>query len=356
MSLPAAFRAFAATTARRAPLYSRLSAGVARSPVLPGLFADAPEPARVPVNLFAAVHFLLLADPGQPLARFYPNLAAAPDETDPVPAFLDFCAANAAELRRLLATRLPQTNEVGRAALLLAGLGRLGGRRLGLLDIGASAGLNLLLDRMAFADGRGNRLGESSVVVECAVRGARPGARGPHGLAEALPLLDDRLGLDANPVDLTDPDQARWLEACVWPDQADRFRRLRAAVELFGSRPAPVVAGDAVADLGRCLGRLAGTEPAVMTSWALCYLEPERQLAFVAGLERAGSERDLAWIWVEAPNRVGVLPVPQQLAGDDATWLGITTWRDGSRSDQLLARCHHHGYWLDWAAVPSGRG
>lgn len=342
------FGAFARVTRVRAPLYSRLSAGIAGSALVGQLFRDAPEPARVPVNLFAAVHFLLLGEPDAPLARFYPDLTDGTDPADPVPAFLEFCAGRAEPLRALLASRVPQTNEVGRSALLLAGLAQLGDEPLALLDVGASAGLNLLLDRFAYLDAQGNRLGSSTVSVACSVRGDRPGAVGPHGLADGFPAISARLGLDAAPVDPADPAAVRWLEACVWPDQADRLVRLRAAIALLREHPVAVRRGDAVDGLAPALADLGGSTPVVTTSWTLCYLDPDRQRAFAAEVDRLGRSRGLTWLWAEAPAQVPVLPVPDALTDDHATLLGVTTWRDGVRTDRLLARCHDHGAWLNW--------
>jgi hypothetical protein len=341
------FAALADTTRRRAPFYSRLSAGIADSPLVEELYADAPGPARVPVMLLAAVHYLLLAEPDADLARFYPNLGAGA-AGDPVPVFLEYCSAHAAEIRRLLATRLPQTNEVGRSALLVAGLGRLEPGPVALLDIGASAGLNLLLDRFAYGDGAGHRLGESPVVIDCLVTGRRPEASGRHGLADRLPQVEARLGLDANPVDLADPDACRWLEACVWPDQADRFERLRRAIELNAGDPVQVRRGDAVDDLEAVLGEFGEGHRVVTTSWVLSYLPAERQHEFVATLDRLGRSRWLSWVWAEAPNLNAALPVPDGLRDEPRTTLGVTTWRDGERTDTVLAQCHQHGYWLSW--------
>mgnify|MGYP001764685883 CR=1 FL=1 len=112
------------------------------------------------------------------------------------------------------------------------------------------------IDRLAYTDGRGNRLGESAIHLACQVRGERPGATGRHGLADALPRLSDRLGLDANPIDPADAAAARWLRACVWPDQVDRSQRLEAALRLAASNPPRLMAGDAVSDLAAALDRL----------------------------------------------------------------------------------------------------
>jgi hypothetical protein len=346
--LAARFAAFSRATRTRAPLYSRLSAGIAGNDLVERLFADAPSPARVPVNLFAAVHFLLLGESDAPLARFYPDLAAHPEGGDPVPAFLAFCAERAEPVGALLASRLPQTNEVGRSSLLLAGLAQLAAEPVTLLDVGASAGLNLLLDRYAYLDAQGHLLGQSTVTVPCSVRGVRPGAEGAHGLADRFPAISARLGLDATPVDLSDPVAVRWLEACVWPDQADRLARLRAAIDIAHAHPVQVRAGDAVADLAAVLAELDADSAVVATSWALCYLAFDRQREFMAELARLGASHDFSWVWAEAPERVRVLPVPTALAGDRATLLGLSTWRGGVRSDRLLARCHDHGGWLNW--------
>lgn len=328
---------------QRAPLYARLSQALAGWSGLPELFADAPATSRIPVNLFAAVHYLLLVEPAQPLARFYPNLTSPGelDRGDPVPCFLAFCRERRAEVAELLATRLPQTNEIGRSSLLVAGLGKLESRRWAQLDIGASAGLNLMLDRLSYQDQLG-QIGDSTIRLRCEVSPA--GQR----LANAVPQCGSRLGLDAHPLDLTDPDDVRWLEACVWPDQTDRFELLRQAVAVFAADPVPVVAGDAVADLAANLDRLQDGSPLITTSWMLCYLPADAQLAWEAEVNRLGRDRELTWLWVESPARVPILPVPEDLVGQDQTILGVSTWRDGKRADRALARCHPHGYWLTW--------
>lgn len=341
------FRRFVDSTRHRAPLYSRISGALADWPALDDLLAGAPDRARIPVNLFAAVHYLLLADPTDPLARFYPNLARqrlvepVATDADPVPDFLAFCADHSAEIRELVATRLPQTNEIGRAPVLVAAFGALPPGPRAHLDVGTSAGLNLMLDRLAYDDGQGV-LGSSDLVLDCSVR--------PEGrrLAEGLPEIASRLGLDANPLDLTNPDDARWLEACVWPDQADRFARLQRAIGLFLADPVPLRRGDAVKDLASAVAQLGDGTPVVTTTWTLCYLELEQQRAFVDVLEAIGSERDIDWVWAESPFDVEALPVPPELRGSDPTLLGCSSWRGGRRTDRALAQCHPHGYWLTW--------
>ncbi len=337
------FTAFSATTRRRAPLYSSISARIADAPLLLNLMLAAPEPARVPVNLFAAVHDLLLADRSDRLARYYPNLTKEPDRGDPMPEFLAFCSARAPLIQASLATRFPQTNEIGRSALFLAGFDHLESGPLAHLDLGASAGLNLMVDKLAYRDADGGVLGSSEVVLDCKIRGE------PGRLAGSLPEIRTRLGLDIAPIDPSDAAGLRWLKACVWPDQADRFHSLEAAIELLGRHPVVIRRGDVVDDLASAVDAVAGGGHLVVTtSWVLCYLEADRQRAWLSELERLGARLDLSWVWAEAPSQVGVLPVAPGLAASESTLLGVTTWRQGVRSDRTLARCHQHGYWLHW--------
>ena len=216
--------------------------------------------------LFACVHLLLLDEPDQPLARYYPNLAAPNQRStvgtiDPYPAFREFCAGNEPRLAELLGTRTTQTNEVGRCATFLPVLG-LVAREVGplaLVDVGSSGGLNLLFDRYEYRYEPGGTVGAPSpVALSCGTRGEVP-------IPERLPSVAGRIGLDRSPIDLTDPDAVRWLEACVWPDQADRFHRLRSAIGLAQIERPTVLTGDAVADLAETIGLVAGGgHPVVM--------------------------------------------------------------------------------------------
>ena len=340
--MTALFAEFARSASPRAPLYHRLAAGIAADERLAGLLLQAPPMQRQPVLLFACVHSLLLAGrPDGGLAAFYPNLTPVPDTGDPVPAFRAFCATHADELGELLATRSTQTNEIGRCALLLPAFGLVADEvgPVAHLDIGASAGLNLLLDRYHYTYEPGGQLGgPSPVELRCSTRG---GVRVPG----TMPDIAERHGLDQAPVDVHDDAAARWLEACVWPDQTDRFDRLRAALELARSTDVPITAGDAVADTP-ALVDAAGAHPIVTNTWVLNYLSPDERRAYMAALHACGRRRDLSWVFAESPVLVPELPVPD--ARESTTALVLVRWRRGRRTVRHLAQCHPHGYWLHW--------
>src|SRR5262245_35501457 len=146
-------------------------------------------------------------------------------------------------------SRRTQTNEVGRCAVLLPALPP---GPLALVEVGASAGLCLLLDRFLYDYGT-VRVGAASSPVQlaCAVTGDAP-------LPAACPEIVWRRGLDLAPVDVNDDDAVRWLLACVWSDHAERRQRLRAVIGVARAVPPLVVAGDLVDDLPALLAAAPG--------------------------------------------------------------------------------------------------
>jgi hypothetical protein len=339
------FRAFATTAFSRAPLYAHLAGRIADDPATCRLLLHAPEEQRLPVLLFACVHWLLLNEPGQALAAHYPNLTPGIDTTDPYPDFRRFCALHEQSLTGLLGTRSTQTNEVGRCATFVPVLD-LVAREIGplaLVDVGSSGGLTLLFDRYECRYEPGGTVGgPSPVVLPCGTRGDVP-------IAGRYPSVGARIGLDRSPIDLTDPEAARWLEACVWPDQADRFHRLHAAIGLAQIEPPTVRAGDAVEDLAATIGLVAGDgHPIVLNSWVLNYLSEAQRRAYVAELDRLGASSDLSWIYTEMPALVSGLPVPDDPARAHRTVVTLVRWRDGVRTVSHLADAHPHGSWINW--------
>ena len=124
-----------------------------------------------------------------------------------LPAFASFCAAHRDELGPLLRTRSTQTNEIRRCVAFRLGLDYVHRRwpePFALVEAGASAGLNLLLDRYRYRlGGQDTSAADTSpVTITCEVRGGAP--VGP--LLRPVPRITRRLGIDQHPVDLTDPD------------------------------------------------------------------------------------------------------------------------------------------------------
>ncbi len=366
------FRAFADVVERDGgTTYAAICRRVADNPDVLSLLDAAPPAQQRPLLLLAAVHFLLLSGDDHPLARFYDTVAAvrdAPERAvshkpdDVATVFTAFCAERRAQLKELIATRTTQTNEIGRCNALLPGLchvAELHGREAGLslLDLGTSAGLNLLFDDYSFAyrapegdETRDAGQAASRVRLRCTVRGEL------ESLPDLeLPSMGDRVGLDLSPVDLRSDDEARWLLACQWPDNPERFGRLRAAIENARAAPRPprLERGDMVADMAEVAATMSGDGPLVVFhSWVAAYLDEERQRALAAqvrALDEAGG-RPVHHLYLEAAYETPGLPTPppptSRRRGDLATALVLVP--AGGAEPVRLADAHPHGRWLRW--------
>lgn len=341
------FAAHSETAFARAPLNAALAATISRDRTLFNLLQRAPAEQQLPVLLLAAVHSMVLRSPGHRLGDWYPNL-----RIDPLPASHPDLSATLTQFIRdhehaildLVTRRSVQTNEIGRCALFLPALATIGDETgdLAHLDVGTSAGLNTLLPRFTYRYNDGATVGSNGPVLLCSTRGDGP-------TPTALPSLTASRGLDPSPLDVTDDDDANWLQACCWPDQADRFQRLSAAIDMARHDPPDVRVGNAVDDVRHhVLDLAAAGHPVVTTSWVLNYLTPPDRSAFIEQLDRAGEHVDLSWVFAESPALTPELPHKRSVAAEHTTALVIVRWRGGRRSVEHLGICHPHGYWLHW--------
>jgi hypothetical protein len=334
----------------RSPFNAHLNRRIAEAPAIAALLQSAPDEQQLPVLLLAAVHYIVLSEPDLELAQWYPTASDHPLLTDPFPAFEQLCAEREDQIRSIVARRFTQTNEVGRCAMLLPALGIVAAEQgpLSLVDVGTSAGLNLQLDQYSYRYSPGGTVGgRSPVVLECGTRGAVP-------VPGTLPIITGRIGIDQHPVDLAQPDEARWLMACVWPDQADRFERIRGAIILAQHRQADIRTADAIDGSRSAVADAAASgHPVVINSWVLNYLTEDQRVAYLAELDAIGAERDLSWVYAESPALCPGIPFPFELEHVHLTALMLVRWRNGIRTVDHLGVAHPHGYWLHWAEPTS---
>jgi len=342
--LAATFRHFAARRCGDyAPLYARLGTGIAGDPSLLAIAANAAPGQSPPDLMLAAVHYLLAREPDHPLARHYPTLTCVPATGDPLPLFREFCLQRHDQVARLVATRRVQTNEVRRCCYLLPAImlaGQLAHPRpLALIEAGASAGLNLGLDRYSYDYGTGQVVGdrESPLILRCSLRGQ---IRPP--LALPVPAIAWRAGIDLNPLDITNPDDAAWLRALVWADHRERALLLDDALRSAASRPAvPLHAGDAATQLPILVG-------AAPPDAAVCVFHT----AFLAHFPRLDRDRFEHLLAVVSTGRT-VYWVQAEPRHDPAEpRLRLTVCEDGRvREEWPLGRYQPHGAWLEWLAT-----
>lgn len=224
----------------------------------------------------------------------------------------------------------PQTNEVGRTAAIMAALMTLRTHidlPVELIELGASAGLNLNLAEYAFDLG-GVRVGRESSPVRIA-----PEWRGSPPPARTVDIVATQ-GVDLRPLAAADSKAQERLMAYVWADQPDRAERLAHALAIARDRP-PAIACD---DIARWLPEVLAQPPApgicrvVVHAMVLQYCTAATHATVAAALAAAGYPvARIGFEWTEAR---------------DAVHLTLTTYPDGTR--RHLATCHAYGHWIDW--------
>ena len=308
------------------------------------LAAHADEPAgSVPaLRLAGSLHRLVLERKAPELALHYPSVGGTAPVEDLWPAAERTCREHLDELRDLV-SRPVQTNEVGRSAALYGALLLLGGP-VRLLEIGASAGLNLRCDAFAYDLGAGVVVGarNSPVRLERPWEGKLP----PHSVT---PEVLVRRGCDPSPVDAATTEGRLTLTSYVWGDQLPRLERLRGALSVADQIPGEVVAAGALEFLSRELADLPeGLTTVVWHSVVWQYVDPAERRAVDALLARVGagasSTAPLARVSLE-PERVG--------GGDFTFRVHLQRWPTGDRVH--VADALGHGPPVRWTGATIGR-
>lgn len=284
----------------------------------------------VPLRLCGGLHALVRGGKAPGLAALYPP-APLPEEEALWRALRE--TLGDPRLLRWLESP-PQTNEVGRSALLMSGLLALAARHPGpmaLLELGASAGLNLNLDLYAY------RLGGLEAGAAGSGLRLEPEWEGPAPPAAEVRIAARR-GVDLEPVDAV-REGARLL-AYVWPDQPARLARIAAALEIAARHPVEVARGDAAGWLEARLAEAPspGATRVVLHSVAWQYFPAEAQArceaALAAAAAAASEAQPLAWL------RFELRP------GEEAHSLRLRSWPGGE--ERLLAWGQAHGRRVRW--------
>lgn len=285
----------------QSPLYKEWATGVAGDDELLALLSRLERPKRQPHLVFAVSRLL-----GAPEASFAE--------------WRTWIIANWDDVEREASVRTTQTNEPGRLAAVLPALAAIGEVEgpLALLEVGVSAGLCLYLDRYSYeytleTAGDGELLlpelraggvhrvdptdGPSSVVLHCTVTGGDSGGELPAGaLPTSLPQVVWRAGIDLAPLDVANPDDVRWLEMLVGPEQQDRRERLRAAARIARQDPPLLIPGDVTEELFALAARAPQDATlVVVVSGVLVYLSAAERAAFADAVSSLGCR----WVSLE---------------------------------------------------------
>lgn len=303
-----------------------------------------PRVDAVSLRFAGALHAAALTGRDAVLAAEYPHRRADWSMDRVWPVAQAFVAREEAWVRDFMQSP-PQTNETARSTGLTCGflwLAQRAPQPFHMIELGASAGLNLNWDRFAYAYAPWGRT--KGPLMPTVITGVPPAWR---DIATA-----SRAACDQNPLDPDNADDRLRLRAYVWADQAARLERLNAAIALARETGVKVEKADAAAWVRR---RLSGVLPAGTTvvyhSVFLQYPPKSVREDIVATIEEAGAratdDRQLAWISFEPESIIGG---PH---GSTRYVLNAVHWRRGQRDEQILATVDPHGRHMTWEAADS---
>ena len=287
----------------------------------------------IPLRLMGAVHRAVLRDEAPELAAFYPSVGGRPEPEGAWLAFRDLLVRQRDRLNKDMDAPV-QTNEVGRCAGLLGGflvVAATTGLPLRVLEVGASAGLNLSFDRYFYVSGdRSWGAGNSPVRFEEFISGD------PFPW-DVEASIAERGGCDASPLDPASEEDALTLKSFVWPDQSERFELLRVALDFAGKSRVSVEQADAAEWTARELAKpVSGVATVIFHSMMIFYLDEPTKEQMITTIEQAGAHASeaapVAWLRME-------------LGGDEAA-VHLTTWPGGEQ--RLIARAGYQGRPVRW--------
>jgi RimJ/RimL family protein N-acetyltransferase len=292
---------------------------------------DDPPGSALALRFVGAVHRLVLDGDAPALAHHYPSAGGDADAGDAWPAFRAAVARHGDVLRNRIDAPV-QTNEVGRSAALIGGFllaARESRLPLRVLEIGASAGLNLRWDHYRY-DATDASWGPRDSPVRLA------GITGRPPFATTVQVVE-RAGCDRMPLDPGAASDRLTLLSYVWPDQRARIALLRAALDVAARVPVRVDAAEATTWLAPRLATLRpGVATVVFHSVVRQYLGDAEATQLESLLADAGARASasapLAWLRME----------PGQSAMD----VRLTTWPGGS--ERLVATAGAHGPPVRW--------
>jgi hypothetical protein len=324
-------------------MYDELFDRVADNVEAGGVFAtilsgheDDPARQAIPLRLLGGLHRMVLDGRAPALRRWYPSTGGTWDAEAAWPE-VALSAANHTDALRAALDQPPQTNEVGRSAVLIGGLlhiNREFNLPVRLFEIGSSAGLNLRADcyHYRYAGGQWGPA-DSPVTIDDAWHGALP--------PEVTVRIVERHGYDIAPIDVTGADGEMTVLSYVWPDQHARLERLRGAIAVARSVPAGLArqtAGDAVAGLTLADGALTVLWHSI--TWQ--YLSADERATIRAGIDALAAQAD-----ARSPFAHLTLEPARDGPGAPLKFLvRARSWPGGEL--QVLGECHPHGPPVNW--------
>lgn len=295
----------------------------------------------IPNIFLAAVHYLVLKDKGCELAKYYPSVTKNLIVQElPYQLFKEFCINYEAQIIELISTRIVQTNVISRCSYLIPILSELinkGHKNACIIDIGASAGLNLNFDFYEYATNGQKIYGDSSVKIEFETKDS--------AIKPILPInyLMRKIGVDQNLINPQNDDEKLWLNALIWPDHLERFNSIEKSIELRQNDGIEMIKASVVNQFEEIINSQKDDEILIIYATHTLYqFSPENRQDFFTMLDRIGKKRDFHFLSVESTKYL------QEKYNSSQTVIELTTYTNGQKFEQFIAETNGHGNWIRW--------
>ncbi|MFA1822026.1 DUF2332 domain-containing protein [Virgibacillus oceani] len=315
-------------------LYEFLSLKIAEDNEILELASHARAGQPIPNIMFGAVHYLLLKGKAHYLREFYPSIAKEPRNTvDSYVYFKDFCEQYTDEIISILENKLVQTNEVRRCAYLFPIFNYIYDivkKPLALIELGTSAGLQLLWDKYSYSYETDEVYGEkgSKVHITSEIKGENMPI-----LQGTAPPVASRIGVDLHTVDLTNNEDSLWLNALIWPEHNERRELFTKAAACVKDNPIILIEGDGVE-------MLQGLTKNVSKDYAVCVFHTH-----VANQMSSNQKKTL----LEQVSTIGadreVFHLYNNMCDRD---LHLDYYIDGKAYAKKVGETDGHGRWFSW--------
>jgi len=340
------FRVFAEEECKgNSELYYKLTNQIADDPDLVELAAHVRYGQPIPNSFLASVHFLLLSKPDEELVKYYPSISALPIHEIPYALFKSFCFENKEQIISIIQNRIVQTNVISRCSYLAPIFSILiadnPDKDVTIIDIGTSAGLTLNWDKYEYHYNNGIAIGTNNAKVNAEVRNS--------SLPEFhLPEKTIRkIGIDQNIIDPTNIEDARWLKALIWPDQLERFAALNAALKIDDLKTIEFIQASTVSEWEKVISAIPPKDLLIVYCTHAMYQFPmEMRDEFWKMLDRIGDGRDFYFLSAEG------IKSQREKYQTQNTVVELTTYKNGAKTQSLMAEVNSHGKWFIWKAKP----
>jgi hypothetical protein len=294
----------------------------------------------IPNIFFASVHYLLLKNFDQDLAKYYPSIQKKPIPKIPFSIFKAFCIANKNEIKEIISKKIIQTNVINRCAYLMPVFSKIiadENRPTTIIDIGTSAGLTLNFDKYEYWYNDKKVFGESKVIVKSNIL--------ESSIQKIYPITQpiSKIGIDQNIIDPTDEDEILWLKALIWTDQPERFIAIEEALKLNELKNIIFIQAETSIDFEKEILKVDETQNLIIYATHVLYqFSQEQKKEFYSMLERVGQKRDFYFLSVE-----GIKMLPGQNSSKEIV-VTLTQFKNKQRTETFMAETNGHGNWIKW--------